>query len=198
MRWIILSDNPKKLQVLLDSAGDGLPHTTPQVLIYAQPPLEGYASIQGVCRLLVSKSLASDTETIVGWTQLNGTLEPMTLITTDDMVFSSRVNLQDAWYAMNNHSIAGLSLTHSPESKGLKLSEGHFLRGGAPCYTWDWDQWFSFGTIYRTGDLLGPICRAQWNSPSELLTALNSDVALRRRNRMACLSISPLSYQKEE
>jgi hypothetical protein len=202
MRWIILTqDRPAQLHALLESAVEFLPTATPDII----SSIENYNS-SGI-GILASRILAyfhtvlnvhkdyykDKIQYISNWPRPDGSLDPMILFTTDTMLFTRRVILQDAWTALQDPNTLGLSLTHCPTTKGIKLRDGRFTKNGSIQYVWDWkDDGFAFGTIYRTSDILGPLHNNTYDSPETLRDALCKDTTLRRRTRMACLSDSSL------
>jgi hypothetical protein len=125
----------------------------------------------------------------------SGKPDAMTMITTDDMLLTTRVNLHHAYAALLDNNVLGLSLhTDAIACKERQTSRIFVSKGEEELPVWLWPgapgplgDAFSFGTVYRTGDLLGPLFQNKWDSPESLRTMLNADETLRRRTKMACL-----------
>jgi hypothetical protein len=180
---------------LLESASQFLHTVHPEILLYGDNCLAG--NYRDAYELLQSRfpfSIYSTADfrqmlvAVMSQVRKDGNLEPMTLITTDTMLFCSAINLRDAFVALSDQNVLGVNLTISPVrgSIGRKYREEQ-----ASYYDCQWDgvyEPFSYGAIYRTGDVLGAMTLREWDSPETLLAALGSDPALRRRSRMACFS----------
>lgn len=206
MKWIILShDRPAQLQAVLESAQEYLPSVIPFVCFgcSSDEAFQGYSRVAGQLRASWhgwsgDGAFRPNVLDLVNRINQNRNLEAMTLLTTDNMVFHRKTNSADAWSLLNDPNVLGVSLIRSPDIGGLRMSKvwGRKRLSGA---TWNWpglsDWWgegFSFGTVYRTSDLLGTLSRNQWDSPETLREAACDDPVMRRRARMACLPDAPM------
>jgi len=191
MRFIIFSDNsPVHLHAVLESAGKCLPHTQPEVLLTT--PIEGeiWSAYQLVSQRFRVECLAVDG---AGWrngllsmlarTRVDGTLEQMALFGCDNLYFSRRIKLNDAWPALSNRTIRGVSLVVPAPHRAWT---NHFGKSALPM----WDATgpcFSLGTVYRTSDVMGPFSRHLYDSSDSLLEELSDDATMCRKQRMTCL-----------
>ena len=196
MRWVVISENaPARLHAALESAKTFLPCTMPHILTPA-PLGTGYDVVSGRFRAnwTVWVDFRDCLLGLVSKPKTNGTLEAMTLITTDTTMLCTPGVLNNAWKALQDPNMLGFSLNLPPPPDSVGPTE-HFVGGIAQHHVWCWHglsgphgRSFSFGTVYRTSDILGPMARNPWNSPSSLVQAACGDATLRRRTRMACLS----------
>ena len=197
MRWIVLTqDRPAMLHALLESAGEFLPSVVPDVLLRwggGEPARRAYELLSQrlACRWhnapngLTWRSILID---LIGNYNQDGKVEQTVLITTDDMLFRRTVSLVGIWNSIQGGEILGLNLWLSPPPVAQSLHPG------SGNFTWEWSgsegelgSPFTFGTVYRTSNILGPICRRAWDSLDTLVTAITGDSSLRIRRKMMCL-----------
>jgi hypothetical protein len=193
MKWIIIShDRPANLLAVLESARECLPHTTPHILVSASTD-ELYDGYDVVDKRFAAKwyeeAFRFNMVDGINMPNAKGT-DATVLITTDTMLFQKRFNPMFAWNTLQDKTILGMSLLISPTPSATAR---YFSGSPEGLQTWMIeDQPFSYGAVYRTSDLLGPLARNQWDSPCTLKDALNRDPAMRRRARMACLAEAPM------
>ena len=204
MKWLILASHPARLHALLESAARHLPNIEPDLILdesQVTPDLMNAYSVfsgsgfKGMFRLATQSHFWREAVlTAIQAPRKNGSIEPMAMVTPDTMLFTRKVVLRDAWDCLSDEETLGVSLGLGVVSDWVHFEERRWVGKRTSAYTWKWPDVpgiyghaFSYGTVYRTGDLLGPLCRNEWDSPETLRDALSNDATLRRRPRMACL-----------
>lgn len=202
MKWIIINNlGPIALHIVLDSATKHMRNIVPTVVWSCENAHEAnaygivydrfrafwtpYTKTQDSFRAVVLSEIES--------LRNDGTLDPMTLLTSDTQVFTQTWNPHDAWTALMTSSVLGVKLTVEREPW---MQEVAWKRGRGPvAYGWMWGDVagelsvpFTLGTVYRTSDIIGPMERSQWDSLSSLQSFIGDDPAIRRTSRLACLT----------
>jgi hypothetical protein len=206
MKWIVLSNStPARLHALLESAKDYLSNLVPEVLAKYKciDTLQAYGRVASRFRIHLhggEDDWRQSLLDIVSAQRTDGKFGQLTLITQDTMLFCGRPDIRCVWEALKDPNLLGVSLCLSSKSDSTPSIQDR-VSGKHTWYVWHWDELrlqsplgdaFSYGTVYRTTDLLGTMARCQWDSTETLRSALCSDPALRRRTRMACLEEASL------
>jgi hypothetical protein len=206
MRWVIISSGKADhLMTCLASAESHLPHVTPDILI-----TDRSQETTNTCERMARRFVANwfpwlgrdDLLNLLESAKPGKHGEVLTLFTTDSDIFCNRVNLYGALAILNSHpDVRGVSLKLVPDS----ITIGHppamvyESRASSPWLEWtwpgaqgDWGLSFSFGTIYRTNDILFPVSRTAWTTPAEMIAAIRSEPLNTRRSRMACFQLNAI------
>jgi hypothetical protein len=206
MKWIVVSDDsPDQLDGLLASSLKKVA-VTPNVLVRASANEadEKYAEVALSYRAAWFRYGDGDElpiRDILYQPKPNGTLDPLTLLTTDNMRIVRPINAQDALAALDTPAILGLSLLDA----ACVVPNTRPLVGRTPATgelsVWDLDMAvgshrlrFAYGIVYRTSDILNAIVEAKITSVHHLEEAIERRIPL-RRNRMACLPEASIIYQ---
>jgi len=194
MKWVILSTNPAALHATIESAQAYSKIALPFAVAIVRDP-ETYKAFELVTRRLKVQihpveTLDGTVSDILMLPRENGTLEAMSLITLDTMLFIREPKFNVAWATLrDDYDMLGVDVMLD---RHTVPADGH----GLPWYFWKHEQHkpFRFGTVYRTADILGPLSSAAFDAPVTLLHAMNRDTSFFRRARMACLDTPAIVY----
>ena len=192
MKWIIFStDGNERLRRLLESGVEHMGNITPVVIVKYSSEEAGAECVRIAHEykaywLAGGDTFRSNTLGAIESVRKDMTLDPMVLLTPDDVVFRAGVNLSMVWSALQK-DIVGVNLALGMSSPCMVEKRELAVRGDQ-LFMWDLDdvQWFSLGTIYRTPELLGALCETEWNSLPELVSAVNESQLPFPGLKMAC------------
>lgn len=199
MKWIIISkDAPANLHALLESARTFAPKLKPDVFL----DISDSSEMQDAYALVAARFGVRWTVQTVDFRQLadlvqspapNGKQERLLMLCTDTMLFRNETNPLDVWAAIQDPNVLGVSQTLARHESGGGFVASRFSGQEPSVWKWlwtnaegEWGEPFHYGCVYRTSDILGPMCRTNWDSPTTLKEALCRDETIRRRSKMCC------------
>ena len=190
MRWIVLShDNPARLHAHLESSNKQTGGVVADVVMTwsSEAHMLGYELLSQRIRARYHApqkgEFADYVFGLVQQSRANGGPEQMTVFTEDHMLFLGQWGAQDAWVALQDPDVLGLSLVVGMASSAR---ERRFYGSKSTMYEYLWTIPFKTGRVYRTSDLVGPMDGNDWDNAKGMFAAINGDQSFGRRPKMLC------------